>query len=89
MLCIAGVDALNNRGQVYDELKDYEKALRDYDHALTLAPERAAFYISRSYTFIRTKRYDDALSDSDKALALEPNHKEAFNNRALLIRTTT
>jgi tetratricopeptide (TPR) repeat protein len=80
------VDALSKRAQVYDELKDYESAQKDYEKALALAPERAALYISRSYAFIRTGRYDDAISDLEKALALEPHHKEAFNNRADVYR---
>lgn len=80
------VDALNKRAQVYDEMKDYARALRDYEMALKLAPERAALYISRSYALIRTGRYDDALNDLERALALEPNHKEAFNNRADVYR---
>lgn len=80
------VDALSKRAQVYDELKDYESAQRDYEKALTLAPERAAIYISRSYAFIRTGKFDDAINDLEKALALEPHHKEAFNNRADVYR---
>ena len=80
------VDALNKRAQVYDELKNYEKAQKDYENAISIAPERAALYISRSYAFIRTKKYDGALNDLEKALSLEPNHKEAFNNRADVYR---
>lgn len=48
---------------------------------MTIALERAALYISRSYPFIRTKQYDEAIKDLEKALTLEQNHKEAFNNR--------
>ena len=57
------VDALNKRGQVYDELKDYGNALLDYNRALEIAPDRAAVYISRSYTYIRQDKLEDALRD--------------------------
>jgi tetratricopeptide (TPR) repeat protein len=76
------VDALNKRGQVYDELRQYDKALIDYNRAVNIAPGRAALFISRSYTFIRQADYFNALADLEMALSLDPNHKEAFNNRA-------
>lgn len=34
----------SNRGLTYDELKDYEKALADYDKAIELNPEDATAY---------------------------------------------
>jgi len=80
------VDALNKRAQVYDELKKFDDAKKDYDKALSIAPERAALYISRSYAYIRMKQYEAALSDLERALSLEPHHKEAFNNRADVFR---
>lgn len=76
------VDALNKRGQVYDELRQCDKALIDYNRAVNIAPGRAALFISRSYTFIRQADYFNALADLEMALSLDPNHKEAFNNRA-------
>jgi tetratricopeptide (TPR) repeat protein len=75
-------EALNKRGQVHDELGEWDQALEDYARAITIRPERAAYRISRSYALIRLKRLDEALRDIDYAISLDPHYKEAFNNRA-------
>jgi tetratricopeptide (TPR) repeat protein len=80
------VDALNKRGQAYDEQQKYTEALKDYDNALAVAPDHAAVHISRSYSLIRLTRYDEALRDLDTAARREPNHKEIYNNRADVYR---
>lgn len=76
------VDALKKRGHTLDELKQYKKALEDYEKAISIDPEKAALYISRSYAFIRLKEYTKALNDLDKALSLAPYHEKAYVNRA-------
>lgn len=75
-------EALNKRGQVYDELKRFDDAIKSYNRAIEIHPYKAAPYISRSYAFIRKEEIKEALADLDMAISLEPFRKEAYNNRA-------
>lgn len=75
-------EALNKRGQVYDELKKFDDAIKSYNRAIEIHPYKAASYISRSYAFIRKEEIKEALTDLDMAISLEPFRKEAYNNRA-------
>jgi Flp pilus assembly protein TadD len=43
-----GIDAYNGRGEAYAELGDYEKALFDFDQALTLNPNDLVVFANRA-----------------------------------------
>jgi tetratricopeptide (TPR) repeat protein len=75
---------------------DYDKALQDYDRAIQLKPDRAAFFVSRGFTWhmkgIKDKDRptceDRALSDYGEALRIDPKHALAINNRAWIWATS-
>src|SRR5271170_3306736 len=47
--------AYSNRGAVYSDEKDYDRAIADYDQAITLDPQNAAPYNNRGNAY-RNKR---------------------------------
>ncbi len=75
---------------------EYDKALKDFDRAVQLQPDQAAFRNSRGFTWhmkgIRDKDRpaceDRALSDYAEAIRLNPNSASAINNRAWLLATS-
>jgi tetratricopeptide (TPR) repeat protein len=75
---------------------DYGKALKDYDSALRLKPEHAAFLNSRGFTWHmksitdkdRPTCEDRALSDYAEAIRIDPKYASAINNRAWLRATS-
>ncbi len=69
--------ALYNRAFAYTELKQYDKALKDFQKVLTLQPEdyRTYFMIGSIYEFY--KEYADALQYYEKAWNINPDFKEA------------
>jgi tetratricopeptide (TPR) repeat protein len=75
---------------------DYDKAIEDYDRAVQLKPDRAAFLNSRGFTWhmkgIKDKDRptceDRALADYAEALRIDPQNAGAINNRAWLWATS-
>lgn len=71
-------------------------ALKDYDAAVRLKPENAAFLNSRGFTWHmkgigeedRPVCEDRALSDYAAAIRIDPKYASAINNRAWLLATS-
>jgi hypothetical protein len=91
-------DADTYATRAYDWLCNarYDRALKDYDRAIQLEPDRAAFWNARGLAW-RGKGVDDtdrpacedrALSDYGKAIRLDPTDASAINNRAWLLATS-
>ncbi|MFK7801910.1 MAG: tetratricopeptide repeat protein [Anaerolineae bacterium] len=58
------------RGFVYSELDEFDKALSDFDTALSLDPSMAIVYSYRSYVYVGQENYEAAIADADKAIEL-------------------
>ena len=73
--------AYNNRGNSYNELKQYERAIEDLNKAIEIEPEDAEAYYNRGDSYNKLKQYERAIQDFDKAIGLKPDYAEAYNNR--------
>ena len=71
--------ALEGRAKVLD-LKDYERALADYDRALKINPRYARAFHGRGDTYMAKGDVDRAIADYDEAIRLDPNSVESWNN---------
>ena len=58
-----------NRAKARERLGQSERALRDYDHALQLAPTSAAFALDRGLLHYNEGRLDEAADDLQRARA--------------------
>jgi tetratricopeptide (TPR) repeat protein len=74
-------EAYSNRGSVYADLKQPEKAIEDCGKALALNPNNAEAYRNRGNTYASLNQYEKAIEDYGKALALNPNHEGIYSNR--------
>lgn len=74
--------AVMNRGNNYRGKHDLEKALRDYEQAITLDPRNAGAYVNRAAALSQKGEREDAIKDEDQAIRLNPNQWEAYFNRA-------
>ena len=61
----------------------HDRAITDFDRALTLDPNYAAAYLNRGLAFSAGGLYDRALTDFDHAVALNPNDAKSYNSRAV------
>ncbi len=72
----------NNRGQAFDKLKQYDKAIADYDMAIAVDPASDEALNNRGVTYQKMGMIDKALGDFNAALGLNPSFYQAYNNRA-------
>lgn len=75
------IEALSQRASLHFNLKEYQKAIKDYSDALKLQPSNAEFWLSRGITHLKLRNYRLALSDVNKALSLCPDCEKAYFNR--------
>ncbi len=81
-------EALNNRGNTFDELERYDEALADYNRAIELRPDDPVKLKNRGTSYTKMERYDEALADFNKALELKPDYAGALYNLACLFSLT-
>ena len=66
-------------------LKQFDKAILDYNKAIELAPGEAKFYNYRGQLYENElNQFEKSLSDYNKAIELEPKEGEWLFNRAFL-----
>lgn len=80
------INTLNSKGVVFEEIKDYKKAVEVYDKALKLNPEYAAAWYNMGNALSKMRKYSDAIRSYDKALAIDPDHVKAWNNKGNSLR---
>ena len=76
-------EAYNNRGNAYRDMKDYIKAMQDYNRAISLAPELAQTYNNRGNIYYDQRNYQMAIRDYNKAISLNAAYDLAYLNRGL------
>lgn len=60
--------AFLNRGVAYDNLKQYDKALADYDSAIAIVPAFGRAFHNRGHVYNTLEQYEKAVADYDEAL---------------------
>ena len=78
------VEAYNNRGLAYHELKQYEKAIDDFSQAIKMDPAHVAAYNNRGNAYYEMNEYDLALVDFNRSLKRKPDYAKAHLNRGLV-----
>jgi len=63
---------LHHRALLRRGLNDLPGALSDWNHAMDLAPEKAAYHAHAAEVLVQLARFDQALVHAEKAVALEP-----------------
>lgn len=76
-------EAYLQRGIVYTWLKDYERAIIDFDYALNYRPKDTRVIVNRGTTKGRSGDYDGAIADFNLAISIDAESTEAYSNRGL------
>ena len=74
-------EALLMRATAFSSLKQYDRAVADFDAVLKLHP-RSATFVSRGNQYMLLKKYDAALADFSEAIRRMPNRSAAYELRA-------
>jgi tetratricopeptide (TPR) repeat protein len=70
-----------NRGNAYNDIHDFGRAIHDYTKAIELRADFAKAYNNRGNTYDNMRDHDRAIRDYTKAIELKPDYAEAYNNR--------
>ncbi len=77
------VEAYNNRGAAYGDLRDYRQAIENYDKAIELNPNCVEAYNNRGFAYDNLGDQRQAIRDFNKAIELDPKNAGAYSNRGL------
>jgi len=78
--------ALRWRGDSYRHLRYDDKAIADYNQAISINPDYAWAYAGRAETYRWLEQYDQATADFNKATELEPGFVWAIAHRGEMYR---
>lgn len=75
----------HNRGIIYaQELQNYQRAIQDFDTALSLKPNLAHAYKNRAYAHWQLGHLSEAIADYGESLARLPNLASVYWERAIV-----
>ncbi len=64
----------HNRGRAFYDKKNYEKALKAFEHAISLDPNYTSAYQWKAAVYLATESYDQAIDAYDQILAYSPDN---------------
>ncbi|BAY27918.1 hypothetical protein NIES2100_77450 [Calothrix sp. NIES-2100] len=67
----------------YLNLKDYERAIENYNIAIQIHPHNSLLYCDRGNAYFYLKEYNKAIADYTQAIQINPNYGLAYSNRGL------
>jgi protein O-mannosyl-transferase len=73
-----------NRGLAYGDRGEFDRAMEDFDMALTINPRYGEAHLNRGMAFVAKGQFDRALEDYNAAIAAKPGYIDAYNNRGSL-----
>ncbi len=83
-----GHETPSNVASLYDsrawaraQLGDFDRAIRDYDEAIRLAPTLAFAFSGRANAYVRKGQPERAIPDFDRAIELEPDESFLYHER--------
>ncbi len=74
----------NNRGIVFEEMGQLERATADFNEAISLDPAAFRAHYNLGKVLMKTGRLDLALAEDDKTIALNPSYADSYNNRGII-----
>jgi tetratricopeptide (TPR) repeat protein len=72
-----------NRGVAYENLGQYQPAIKDYNQAISLNPIYSEAFYNRGTIYSEIGQYQRAIDDYNQAISLQPNYANAYNNRGI------
>ena len=73
--------ALNNRGVLYDDSDQHDRAIQLFNEALALNPRDAVTYYNRANSYYGKNDLPRSLADLDTAIRLDPLFADAYSDR--------
>nr|MDJ0659935.1 tetratricopeptide repeat protein [Crocosphaera sp.] len=61
--------------------EEYQKAITDYNQAISLNPNDADAYYNRGFAYSQLGENQKAIADYNQTISLNPNYTNAYYNR--------
>jgi len=74
------------RADAYQLLKDFDRAISDYDQAIRQKPDQAQYYNSRGFCYAEKGNLDRAFFEYTRAIEVDPGFSYGYKNRADILR---
>lgn len=74
----------HNLGNVYNSIGKFEKAIVEFNNAISLNPKYFMAYNNRGIAYMNLKNYKKSVEDFNKAIELKSNYPKAYNNRGVV-----
>ena len=74
--------AFYKRGNAYRAKGDNDRAILDYNQALSIDPNYVSVYNNRAVAYFNKGDYDSAIADYNQAIAIDPKHLYAYIGRS-------
>ncbi len=68
------------RGSAYARQGDPDRAIADFDSAISRNPRSLVAYYNRGNVYFGKGNFDQAIADFSRAVALQPDHVLSYNN---------
>jgi lipoprotein NlpI len=75
--------ALTSAGVTHLQMREYERAIRDFDRALALEPGLVVAWRQRALAYRSKGDYERALADFEQAILLAPNDARLYSDRGV------
>ena len=74
------IGALSNLGTVFNQLKDFQKAINCYEKIIEIDPLYSSSYINLGVVFNNIGDFQKAINCYEKAIEIKPNFTDAHYN---------
>ncbi|MGI8499732.1 MAG: tetratricopeptide repeat protein [Hassallia sp.] len=76
------IDAWLAKGNILDDIGNYNAAINCFDKVLAINPNLATAWFNRAISLMNLKQYLEVIKSTDKAIEILPNYYQAWNTRA-------
>ncbi len=76
------ISIVKSRAFIYEQLKQYENATKDYSKLIEQKSDNESYYLSRAKNYIKLKDYDKAIYDYTYVISINTKCAEAYIGRA-------
>jgi tetratricopeptide (TPR) repeat protein len=75
------------RGRAYNDLGEYDRAIRDFGQAIQYDPDDVNGYNFRGRAYMDKRLYPAAIADFEHAIEIDPGYEDPYNNLAWILAT--
>jgi tetratricopeptide (TPR) repeat protein len=75
-------EAFDNRGNVFNNNNQYDRAIEDYNEAIRLDPKDSLAFMDRGVAHYFKEEYQEAIRDYDDAIRLDPKRSPGSTARS-------